>query len=232
VDRHGQYCPVSYAADALGDRWTLLIMREVVAGGARRFNEIERCLPRVSRTLLSQRLRRLAADGLLEIVPSPSGRGHEYHPTPAAKELEPVLLAMGEWAVRWVIGEPRPEEVDPTFLMVWMSRRVDFDELPPGRTVVRFDLLTPGRSVYWLVLEPGESSVCMTDPGLPVDVNVIADGLQFERVHAGRITLADAVRDGSVEIVGPSRLTRQLPRWFWWSPFAEVTRRHVTSARR
>lgn len=215
----GQYCPVSYAADILGDRWTLLILREMVAGGATRFNEIERGLPKVSRSLLSQRLRRMERDGLLELVPLPSGRGNEYRLTPAAKDLAPVITAMGEWAVRWVIGEPRPDELDPLFVMWWLHRRVNFDELPRGRTVVRFDIHDQTRIVCWLVLEPGEASVCLTDPGIAPAVTVTADSLQLHRVFAGRITLADAMRDGSMVLEGAAELVRGFPRWFSWSPF-------------
>ena len=161
-----------------------------------------------------------------------TGRGNEYRPTPAGKDIEPVLQAMGDWAVRWVFGDPRPEELDPTFLMWWMHRRVNFDELPPGRTVVRFDLVNPGRSVHWLVLEPVEASVCTTDPGFPVTVQVTAESIEFHRVFSGRTTFAEALRSGSIEIDGPTRLARQLPRWFAWSPFAEVTRQQHAAARR
>jgi DNA-binding HxlR family transcriptional regulator len=228
---HGQYCPVAYAADALGDRWSLLILREIVGGGASRFNEIERGLPKVSRSLLSQRLRHLERLGLIDAVPLSSGRGKEYRPTPAGKDLEPVLTAMGEWAIRWIIGEPRPEELDPMFVLWWLHRRVNFDELPSGRTVVRFDVVDAGRVVCWLVLERGTASVCPTDPGFPATVQVTADSLQLHRVFAGRITLADALRDGSITIDGPGPLVRQFPRWFAWSPFYDSMRRHLADQR-
>jgi DNA-binding HxlR family transcriptional regulator len=226
VERHGQYCPVSYAADLLADRWTMLIVREML-GGATRFNEIERLLPHVSRSLLAQRLRHLTRIGIVVTVPAPGGRGNEYRLTPAGEELEPVLMAMGTWAVRWVIGEPRPEELDPTFLMWWMHRRVNFDELPPGRTVVRFDLVDPGRHSYWLVLERAEASICTSDPGVPTNLHVTADHLQFQRVFAGRTTFGDAVRAGDIAVTGPRALARRLPHWFAWSPFHDVTRRHL-----
>lgn len=231
MQTHGQYCPVSYAADVLGDRWSLLILREVVAGGATRFNEIERCLPKVSRSLLSQRLRHLERLGLLDAVPLPSGRGHEYRPTPAGLDLEPVLVAMGEWAVRWIIGEPRPEELDPMFVLWWLHRRVHFDALPPGRTVIRFDVLAESRVVCWLVLEPGEASVCPSDPGFATDVHVTADSTELHRVFAGRITLEDAQRNGTITVDGPKTLVRAFPDWFAWSPFYEATRRHLESVR-
>jgi DNA-binding HxlR family transcriptional regulator len=230
MEPHAQYCPVTYAADVLADRWTLLILREVVVGGASRFNEIERGLPRVSRSLLAQRLRQLDRSGLIEAVPLAGGRGHEYRPTPAAKETAPILQAMGDWAVRWVFGDPRPEELDPTFLMWWMHRRVNYDALPRGRTVVRFDIVSPGRSVHWLVLEPGEASVCTADPGIAVDVQVTADSVAFHRVFSGRITFGEALATGSIEVDGPTRLTRQLPRWFSWSPFADVMRQQLAAS--
>src|SRR3954453_4231847 len=112
---YGQYCPVSLSAEVLGERWTMLILREMI-GGAHRFNELERGLPGISRTLLAQRLRHLIRVGLVEAVPAAGGRGNEYYLTPAGQELQPVLVAMGEWAVRWLFGEPRPDELDLTFL--------------------------------------------------------------------------------------------------------------------
>jgi DNA-binding HxlR family transcriptional regulator len=229
MERNSQYCPVSYAADILGDRWTVLIVREMF-GGATRFNEIERLLPRVSRSLLAQRLKHLTRIGIISATPLEGGRGHEYALTEAGRDLWPVLDTMGNWAVKWVFGDPRPEELDPTFVMFWLQRRVDPAALPPRRTVVRFDLVDARRHCYWLVLEPEESSVCQTDPLLPVDVQVTADLREFCRVHAGRTTFADAIRHGDVTVEGPRALTRQLPSWFLWSPFYEANQRQVARA--
>ena len=226
MTRHGQYCPVSFAADILGDRWTLLIVREMI-GGATRFNEMERCLPRVSRSLLAQRLRQLEREGLVEGVPLETGRGKSYHLTPAGKDLEPVLTVMGEWAIRWIIEEPRAEELDATFLIWWMHRSVNFDAVPNGRTVVQFDIIDKKREMFWIVLEPGEASVCSTDPGIPTSVRVTADNMELHRVFAGRITLEDALRAETIVLDGPGPLVRGFPRWFAWSPFYETTRRHL-----
>lgn len=224
VRSSGQYCPVSIAADVLGDRWTLLILREMI-GGSTRFNEIERCLPRISRSLLSQRLRQLARLGIVEAVPLPSGRGHEYHLTEAGRALDPVLEAMGDWALHHLFEDPTPEQLDPTFVMWWMQRRVHHDALPEGRTVVQFDIVD-GREhqLFWLVLQPDEVSVCKADPGFEVDVWVRADSMAFHKVFAGRITLAEALDAGTVTIEGPRGLVRELPTWFAWSPFYDRTR--------
>jgi len=229
MQRPAQYCPVFFAADLLGDRWNLLIMREMM-GGASRFNEIERCLPNVSRSLLIQRLRLLTRSGLIEAVPLEGGRGQRYTLTPAGKDLEPVLLAMGEWAVRWLVGEPRPEELDPTFLMFWLHRRVHFDAVPSKRTVIRFDVVAETRSIFWLVVQPDEASLCTKDPGLEVDVYVVADSMAFQRVFSGRITLDNALADGTISITGPTKLVRTFGRWFLWSPFYETTRAHLQTA--
>jgi DNA-binding HxlR family transcriptional regulator len=226
MQRHVQYCPVSFAAELIGDRWNLLIMREMI-GGATRFNEIERCLPKISRSLLVQRLRLLARHGLIEAVPVAGGRGNQYRLTAAGAELEPILMAMGNWAIRWVVGEPRPEELDPGFLMWWLHRRVSFDQLPDRRTVVRFDVVASTRDIFWLVLQPDEASVCVKDPGFEIDVYVVADSMAFHRVFAGRITLDTAVQDETITITGNAALVRRFGAWFQWSPFYEVTRAHL-----
>jgi DNA-binding HxlR family transcriptional regulator len=223
MNGQGQYCPVSYAADVLGDRWTVLILREMI-GGATHFNEIERGLPKVSRSLLSQRLRHLVQIGVLERVVGADGRTSEYRLSDAGRELQPIVMAMGEWAVRWVIGEPRPDELDPAFIMWWMQRRVNTDALPPGRTTARFDILGDQRDVFWLVLQHDDTSLCVTDPGIHTDVAVEAETVAFHRVYAGRITFMDALKAGTITLRGPRDLTRAFPNWFSWSPFYESTR--------
>jgi DNA-binding HxlR family transcriptional regulator len=223
MQRHVQYCPVSYAAELMGDRWNLLIMREMI-GGATRFNEIERCLPKISRSLLAQRLRLLTRQGLIDATPAAGGRGNQYRLTDAGAALEPILLAMGNWAIRWVVGEPRPEELDPNFLMWWLHRRVNHDALPAGRTVVRFDVVSQSRDIFWLVLEDADASLCVKDPGFEIDVHVMADSMAFHRVFAGRITLDTALKDETITVTGNPGLVRRFGSWFCWSPFYDATR--------
>src|SRR5262245_29897884 len=132
---YGQYCRVVQGSEILGDRWTPLILREMAVIGSTRFNDIERGLPGISRTLLAQRLRHLERKGILQMLPATTGRGYEYHLTPAGRDIEGVLSAMGEWAVRWLYTEPQPPDVDPTTLMWWLHRRVDIERLPDRRVV-------------------------------------------------------------------------------------------------
>ena len=219
---YGRFCPVSLASDVLADRWTLLIVRELVLGNTR-FNDIARGLPGISRSLLAQRLRHLERKGVIELSPSPTGKGHEYHLTPAGKDLEGVVVAVGRWAVEWLLDEAEPHEIEPVQLMWWMHRRMDEERLPDGRVVVQFDFTAPERKAIWIVVDRGEPSVCIQHPGFDPDVVVTTTTPALAEVFQGYGSWADAVGRGSIRVEGPPRLVRSLPRWFLWSPFAEVT---------
>ncbi|MDV3207006.1 MAG: helix-turn-helix transcriptional regulator [Rhodococcus ruber] len=224
---YGQYCPVSIGSEVLADRWTPLILREMVYGSTR-FNEIERGLPGISRTLLATRLRHLERKGVLERVPQ--ARGCEYHLTPAGRELAPILVAIGEWAVKWLFSEPLPAEVDPVTLTWWMHRRVDRDRVPPQRVVIEFDYTGPAPIRLWIVLDRGEPSVCRKHPGFDVDVYVTAEPVALMRVFAGTRTLIEALDDGSVRLHGPAALVRGFGVWFLWSPVPAAVRRAGTAS--
>ena len=167
---YAQYCPIAKASEILGDRWTLLIVREML-GGASGFNELQRGLPGISRSVLTDRLRALERAEIIERRTGPKGRTLEYRLTPAGRDLEAVVQAIGEWGVTWSFTDPRPEELDPDLLIVWMARHVDHDELPADRTVVQFDFRHPAKR-YWMVLEPSDVSVCLQHPGFDVDLEV------------------------------------------------------------
>lgn len=217
---YGRYCPVSLGSDVLADRWTPLILRELILGSTR-FNDIARCLPGISRSLLVQRLRHLERHGVLETWPSPTGRGNEYRLTPAGRDLEPVIIAMGRWAVEWLFEELHPEEIEPVTLMWWMHRRVAVDRLPPGRVVVEFDHTAPEKQHLWMVLDRGEASVCVQHPGFDPDVVVTTSTPALAEVFNGFARWSDAVADGAIKVDGPPSLVKALPKWFLWSPFSE-----------
>ncbi|MCW2761561.1 MAG: Transcriptional regulator, HxlR family [Marmoricola sp.] len=223
-----QYCPVALASSVLAERWTPLIVRELVLGG-RRFNEIGRGLPGISRTLLKQRLDHLERKGVVARVELSQGRGHEYQLTPAGRDLEPVIMAVGEWAVRWMFSEPEPREVDPVTLTWWMSRRVVTDALPEHRTVLEFNYLGEDPTRIWLVIERGETSVCTDPPGFDTDLVVTTDPLELMRIFSGITSYAKALSGGTLEVAGPRRLARALPTWFAWSPFAPAVRARLAS---
>lgn len=220
---YGNYCPVSMAAEVVADRWTPLIIRELVLGNTR-FNDIARAMPGISRSLLVQRLRHLERRGVLETWPAPTGRGSEYHLTPAGRDLERVIDSLGRWAIEWLFDELRPHDVAATTLMWWMHRRVDLSRLPPGRTVVEFRHTAPEAVTIWLVMTPGEVSVCLQHPGFETDVEVSAATPALADVFQGYCSWASAVETGRIQVSGLPRLLTALPQWFLWSPWAQVTR--------
>jgi DNA-binding HxlR family transcriptional regulator len=219
---YAQYCPIAKASEVLGDRWTLLIVREML-GGASRFNELERGLPGISRSVLADRLRSLERAEIVERRVGPKGRTLDYRLTLAGRDLEAVVQAIGEWGATWSFTDPRPEELDPDLLIVWMARHVDREQLPAERTVIQFDFRDPAKR-YWMVLEPSEVSVCLQHPGFDVDLEVRVDTATLYRVYLGQAVLGGAMRAGKLTLDGPRVLQRRFGRWFAWSAFAPASR--------
>ena len=134
---YGQFCPVALAAEVFAERWTPLILRELLSG-AHHFADLHRGVPRISRNLLCQRLDALAHGGIIERRPAPNGRGHEYWLTAAGREFGPVIEALGIWGYKWAAHDLRDEHLDPDFLMWVMHRLVRIENLPERRVVILF----------------------------------------------------------------------------------------------
>lgn len=220
---YGQYCPVSKGAELLGDRWTLLIVRELLFGPLG-FNEIERGLPGISRSVLSERLRRLQRDGIIRHVDT----GYDF--TPAGDELRPVVQAIGDWVARWIMEDPAPAELDPNLLMIWISRHVHREALPKRRVVVEFRFTDLAPRCSWLVMDPNDVSVCLEHPGFIEDLTVSTTTRKLYRVYMGRTTLEAAISSGEVAVDGLPSLVRAFPRWMAWSSFAPTMRSRLASA--
>jgi len=225
---YGQYCPLAKASEVLGDRWTLLIVGELITG-ASRFNDIARGLPRISRPLLVQRLRALERAGVVERRVGPATGSSEYHLTAAGQALGPLTRGLAEWAAQWAFREPQPDELDPILLLWWLRGGVNLEALPDRRVVIRFDF-RDGKGCYWLVLKPDDVSVCLQDPGFEVDLLINADLGTFYEVWLGRTELADAVAAGQIHIDGAPALVRALPSWLALAPIAYAVRRATNSA--
>jgi DNA-binding HxlR family transcriptional regulator len=218
-----QFCPVAKAMELLDERWTLLVVRELIAG-SERFNELRRGVPRMSPTLLSRRLQQLTRAGVVDRVED--GPDVRYVLTAAGHELRPVVEALGAWGVRW-IGELGEADLDPKLLLWDMHRNVDHAAVPTGRIVVRFrfpDVPGPARD-WWLVITDADADVCDVDPGHPVAVTVTASLRSMVAVWMGDLPWSRALRSGAVELDGPAPLRRGLPAWFTLSAFAAVPRR-------
>lgn len=212
-----EYCPVSIGATLMGDRWSLLIVRELLMG-ASRFNEMHRALPGLSRSMLSGRLRTLERHGLVESLPNQQGAG--YRLTEAGADLRGVLVALGSWTVRWRF--PPPDEAVPdSKLLLWrMYQGIDRDRLPPHRVTVEleFDDAAPSRG--WLRLDGDASSLCMDPPGEAADLVVSGSVRAWLALWFGHRTYAEAVDAGDVIVKGSAHLVSQLPGWFHLSAFA------------
>jgi DNA-binding HxlR family transcriptional regulator len=219
---HAQYCPVAKATEILGDRWTLLIVREML-GGARGFNELQRGLPGISRSVLTDRMRTLERAEVIERKTGPKGRTLEYRLAPAGRDLQPVVQAIGEWGATWSFTDPRSDELDPSLLIMWLARHVDYQQQPPDRTVVQLDFRDPRRR-FRMVLEPSEVSVCLQFPGFDVDLAIVADTATLYCVYLGRAALGAAIREGRLTMSGPRTLQRGFGHWFTWSAFAPASR--------
>ena len=218
----GQYCPLAKAAEMLGDRWTLLIVRDLLTG-THRFSEIERGLPGISPTLLAQRLRLLERNGIVERRPKDEGRP-EYWLTSVGQDLEPAVLGLGSWAARHFGHEPSPDEMNSSVLMLWIERFLHAPLLPSGRQVARFDFTAPRRESRWLLIDRGEATACDEDPGRAPSLLVTTDLRTLHSVFAGRLAMRAALRDGALRLDGEPEMVRAFPRWFGFSPFAEETR--------
>ena len=221
---YGQFCPVALGAEIFAERWTPLVVRELLAG-ARRFTDIQRGVPRMSRNLLAQRLVSLQGAGIVERrAPADGGRGHEYHLTEAGRELAAVVEALGAWGIRWASKDLTDEHLDPDFLMWAIRRLVRVDALPERRVVVHFRFRRGARvdaaRQYWLVLDRPNVDVCLFDPGHDVDVELLGEVDALARLCLGQLTLAQAVKAGRVELAGAPRHRRGLFDWLGVTHFA------------
>ena len=219
---YGQFCPVAKASEIFAERWTPLIIRELLMG-CHRFSELEMGLPHISRSLLVQRLRSLEEAGILERKPDPKGRKPGYHLTTAGSELFSIVKDLGEWGQRWVNHDVSLEDVDPGLLIWDMRRRINMDRLPDKRVVVQFDFHGASTGTYWQVLEHPEPSVCLKPPGFDVDLFINADTIAMHRVWMGKLQWADALRQDLIEIEGPTPLVRDFPNWLALNIFSGVS---------
>jgi DNA-binding HxlR family transcriptional regulator len=225
---YGQFCPVAKAAEIVAERWTPLVLRELLCG-SRRFNDLHRGVPLMSRTLLAERLGQLEDAGIVESASRPRGRGRVYRLTAAGEELRPLIDRLGEWGQRWARAQVARGDLDAGLLMWDIHRRVNLEALPEQRIVVQFDFNGAPASMrcprtWWLVLERREVDLCLKDPGFPVDLVVSADLRALTRVWMGDVRLAEAVRAGLIRLDGPRSLVRAFPAWFLLSAFARVER--------
>ncbi len=222
-ESYGQFCPVAMAAEVLCNRWTVVVLRELVSGSTR-FNELRRGVPRMSPALLSKRLKELEEAGIVRRVASKVEAGVlEYHLTRSGRDLKPVVEAIGTWGQRWVETTPSLQNLDANLLMWDMRRNVVTSSMPARRSVVEF--LYPeqpaGRRHYWLIVTPeAEVDLCSIDPGFDVDLYVSADLRSMTAIWIGLMTVRAALAERKLMVTGNKQLAANMQIWLGLSPFA------------
>lgn len=219
---YGQFCPVAKAMELLGEKWTMLILRELHMG-ATRFNELQRGLSLISPTVLSKRLNDLADAELILRKKIPGQRGYEYFLTQAGEETLPLLKGIGDWGMRWARGDVRDSDLDVELLMIYLQRSIKTDKLPGDESVIRFkftDLKKLGD--WWLLVKGCNVDICLEDPGREVDVYFTTDLRTMISCWMGDETYRAAIADRRLQLVGPSALTRNLQHWIADSIFAGI----------
>lgn len=235
-NRYGQYCPLALAAEVLSERWSLLVISRLI-DGCRRFNEIQRGLPRISATMLSQRLQTLEDAGVLERKALGRGRGHEYRLTASGRELEPVIDSLAGWGQRWA-RDMDLDDLDVRFLAWSVHTRIDAAAMPEGRTVLEFEFLgVPGDCCYfWLVNDRGKIDMCLKHPGFEIDLQIRSDLRRFVETWRGFRSLREEIRRGQIRLRGPESLKKSFPDWLLLSSLAHIERqragRERTTSRR
>jgi DNA-binding HxlR family transcriptional regulator len=219
-----QFCPVAMAAEILCTRWTVVLLRELMAGSTR-FNELRRGVPRMSPALLSQRLKELEAAGIIERQASDTEPGvFEYRLTDAGRELNPVVEAFGIWGQRWVATELSLQHLDVSLLMWDMRRNLDTTPMPKARRVIQFRYpeLPPAQRTWWLLVDPAAAvDLCSVDPGFDVDLYVSTDLRTMTAIWMGLDTVRDARRTERLMLTGDRQLISDMQAWLGLSPFAK-----------
>ncbi|MET1413384.1 helix-turn-helix domain-containing protein [Roseibium sp. HPY-6] len=221
---YGQYCPLALAAEVLCERWTLLVISRVI-DGCTRFNEIHRGVPKISATLLSQRLSSLEHAGLISRRALDNGRGFSYELTEAGRDLDPIIMNLAVWGQKWS-RDMETEDLDPAFLAWSMHTRLNVDAMPEQRIVMEFAFsgTHKGFSRFWLVVEDGNVDMCLKYPGLEVDLTISSDIRRFVESWRGMRDLRSEIANGHLNVVGQEKYRRALPEWLMLSALAQFPR--------
>jgi len=219
---YGQFCPVAKATEVLGEKWMLLILRELLLG-THRYSEFQRALSRISPSLLTKRLKQLESAGIIIRKAQQGRKGFDYFLTPAGKELAPIVEHLATWGMRWARGQLSDDELDVEFLMWDIQRRLQTDMLPDGETIFCFifDDLTTFKS-WWLVVRDGEVDLCTENPGLDVDLFISTTLRNLVQIWEGDIEIKAAQQKELIKTQGNKQLAKTMPDWLGVCLYADV----------
>ena len=219
--KYGQFCPVAKAAEILGERWMLLVVRELVCG-SRRYGELQRGLGRISPGVLSQRLKTLVDAGVIRRVSDAAPACYEL--TEAGRELEPVIMAVGTWGQRWSRSRLTRGELDVELLVLELARNLDTEALglDPAVLALCFTDLHGEARRWWLRVERAHVDICRSHPGRPHDVQLTGTLRALTEVWRGDLSPFEAIRAGSLVVDDPARVVKRIERWLGVSRLAHV----------
>jgi len=221
---YGQFCPVARAAELVASRWTPIVLRELLAGSTK-FNDLRNGLPHMSPSLLSKRLIELEDAGIVRKEKVTRGKGHSYTLTNIGTELGPIIMGLGTWGQKYIIKELAKHELDPGLLMWDIHRRVDVSRVPTkGRFVAEFYLkdAPSSRRTWWVVVEDGESDLCVQSPGKDVDLYVESGLGALTEIWMGKVSVDEAKRKKLLTLKGSAKHVSSFKQWFSLSVFAGV----------
>ena len=219
---YGQFCPIAKASEIIGEKWTILIIRELLMGGTR-FSELQRGLSLISPTILTKRLNSLTDHGLVLKKKIPGQQGYEYFPTESCRELLPVVRSLGDWGMRWAREHMLDTDYDVELLMLYLQRSIQTEKLIGHETVVQFKFTDLKESPeWWIIATPQEVDVCNKDPGREVDIYITSTVRSMVDVWMGDLPYRKAVNQDLLKVVGPRALTRNIFTWINISMFADL----------
>ena len=218
---YSQFCPVAKGAEIFNERWTPLIIREMMCG-SRRFNDLKRGNPMMSPSLLSQRLKFLEQAGVVEKKTSKDD-SIEYALTESGRDLGEVVTRLGLWGLKWARSRLTEDDYDPQLLMWDIRRRIDTSGFPPGRVVLSFMFsdMPSSRRAYWLVVDNGDVDLCIKFPGFDVDLAFITTSKTMADIWMGYTTIRKETRNGNLRLEGSRDLKRNIEDWFTYSVFSD-----------
>lgn len=221
---YNQFCPIAKAAEIVGERWTILILREILIGG-RRFNTLQRGLGDISPALLTKRLKQLEEQNMVLRRKIPGQKGYEYFPTESCEALMPVLFALGEWGIIWAKNTVLDQDFDAEFLMLYLERSIDRNKFKGQETVIKFRFTDlDEQKDWWLMVKPERAEVCLKDPGRDVDVYFNCTVRTLSEIWMGDRTYRDAIQKGELMMDGDPVLTRNVSAWLRPGMFAQSPR--------
>lgn len=219
---YGQFCPIAKATEILGEKWTLLIVRELLMGG-RRYSELQRGLSQISPTMLSKRLDSLEQYGLVLKKKIPNQKGYEYYPTRSCSELLPIIQSLGEWGMRWAKSNLTERDYDVGLLMLYLQRSINPENLVGDETVIRFKFTDISDFPdWWMVVQGKEIDLCVNDPGKDVDIWFTTTVKTMVDVWMGWSSYRRAMAEDDLKIVGPRAMVNNVGAWMEDSIYADI----------